>query len=137
MESESPIKDGRVLRISHVEPQDAAEMVAYVDRAGGESDFLSFGEGESGSSVEDAEKGIASLEGGQHNFALKGWWAGRSFRCAGSHGRSDRAFVTSDSSALPWRGRAGVGGRETDVPRDVRCRAPSWGYESGPPSTLR
>jgi RimJ/RimL family protein N-acetyltransferase len=72
MEYEGRIKDGRSLRIAHVETRDAAETVAYVNRVSGESDFLTFGLDEFGVSVEDEEKFIASLEGGGFNFALKG-----------------------------------------------------------------
>ncbi len=72
MTFESHLNDGRELLISHVEPRDAAEIVAYVNRVSGESDFLTFGGGEFGISVEDETKFIADLEGGLHNFMLKG-----------------------------------------------------------------
>jgi RimJ/RimL family protein N-acetyltransferase len=72
MEYERRIKDGRSLRIAHVERTDAAEMVAYVNRVCGESDFGTFGLGEFEMTVADEEKFIDGLDGGQFNFMLKG-----------------------------------------------------------------
>jgi len=72
MEFERRIKDGRSLRVSHVERTDAAEMVAYVTRVCGESDYLTFGLGEFEMTVQDEEKFIEALEGGRFNFMLKG-----------------------------------------------------------------
>src|SRR5580658_1406389 len=72
MEFERRIKDGRTLRIAHVERTDAAEMVAYVNRACGESDYPTSGPGEFEITVADKEKFIDGLEGGRFNFMLKG-----------------------------------------------------------------
>jgi RimJ/RimL family protein N-acetyltransferase len=72
MEFEGRLADGRKLVIGHVEVDDAAELVAYVNRISGESDFLTFGSGEFGMSVEDETKFIQALDGGRFNFMLKG-----------------------------------------------------------------
>jgi RimJ/RimL family protein N-acetyltransferase len=72
MEYESRIKDGSSLRIAHVEPTDAAEMVAYVNRVCGESDYLTSGPGEFEMTVADEERFIDGLDGGRFNFMLKG-----------------------------------------------------------------
>src|SRR5258708_37364553 len=77
MAFESKIKDGRKLEITHVEPQDAAEMAAYINRVRGESDFLTSGPGELEISVEDETKFIANFEGGRFNFMLKGFVDGQ------------------------------------------------------------
>ena len=72
MELETPLKDGSRLLISHADPSDAAEIVSYVNRVSGESDFLTFGPGELGISVEGETKLIVGLDGGRFNFMLKG-----------------------------------------------------------------
>jgi len=72
MDLECRLKDGRTLHIAHAEPTDAAEIVAYVNRIGGESDFLTFGAREFGMSVEEEAQFITQLEGGRFNFMLKG-----------------------------------------------------------------
>ena len=72
MHVDTRLKDGRRLFISHARPSDAEEMVGYVIRVSGESDFLSFGAGELGLSVEDEVKFIAELEDGTSGFMLKG-----------------------------------------------------------------
>ena len=69
---EGRLKDGRTLRIGHARVEDAAELLAYARRAGGESDFLSFGAGELDMTVEDEAAFIANLEGGRHHFMLTG-----------------------------------------------------------------
>jgi RimJ/RimL family protein N-acetyltransferase len=72
MEFERHLKDGRSLRISHVRRTDAAEIVAYVNRVCGESDYLTFGLGEFEMTVQEEEKFIDALEGGRFDFMLKG-----------------------------------------------------------------
>ena len=72
MLSDTRLKDGRQLIIAHAAPADAAEIVAYVERASAETDFLTFGAGEFGITVADEEKFIASLEGGAAGFMLVG-----------------------------------------------------------------
>ena len=72
MDLQSTLKDGRALNISHARPQDAAAIVAYVDRASGESDFLTFGAGEFGMSVDDEVTFIEALDGGRFDFMLTG-----------------------------------------------------------------
>jgi RimJ/RimL family protein N-acetyltransferase len=69
---ERRIKDGRSLHIAHVERTDAAEMVAYVNRVCGESDYLTSGPSEFEITVADEEKFIDGLDGGRFNFMLKG-----------------------------------------------------------------
>ncbi len=66
------LKDGRALRIACLQPGDAAENVAYVDRVSGETDYFVFGPGESGVSVEEQERIIRQLEGNPYHFMLKG-----------------------------------------------------------------
>ena len=41
-EQSPTLKDGRNLRLSYVRPADASELVAFIQRAGDESDFLTF-----------------------------------------------------------------------------------------------
>jgi RimJ/RimL family protein N-acetyltransferase len=72
MRLESRLKDERTLLITHAEPKDAAEIVAYAVGVSGESDFLTFGPDEFGMTVADETKFIANLEGGLFNFMLKG-----------------------------------------------------------------
>jgi RimJ/RimL family protein N-acetyltransferase len=72
MELERRLADRRTLVITHAEPDDPAAIVAYVERACGESDFLTFGPGEFGISVEDETRFIAALDGGRFDFMLKG-----------------------------------------------------------------
>jgi RimJ/RimL family protein N-acetyltransferase len=72
MERVSTIKDGRELRILRVQPEDAADILVYTERVSGESDFLSFGPGEFGISLEEETKFIRSLDGGRLGFLLKG-----------------------------------------------------------------
>ena len=45
-EHEFKIKDGRVLVIREVAPEDAGAILAYLEEISGESDFLNFGPGE-------------------------------------------------------------------------------------------
>jgi RimJ/RimL family protein N-acetyltransferase len=69
---ESLLKDGSRIVVSHAEPGDAAEIVAYIERVSGESDFLTFGPGEFGITVEGERKFIADLGDGSSGFMLKG-----------------------------------------------------------------
>jgi RimJ/RimL family protein N-acetyltransferase len=71
------LKDGSRVVVSHAEPGDAAEIVAYIERVSGESDFLSFGPGEFGLTVEDERKFITALGGGRSGFMLKGVVGGK------------------------------------------------------------
>jgi len=77
MPFETRLKDGRTLLVDHAVPADAAQIVAYVEQASGESDFLSFGAGEFGISVDDEVNFIASLGAGRSGFMLKGVLAGQ------------------------------------------------------------
>jgi len=72
MKTEMKMKDGRVLTIRNAEVADAAAMVDYVNMVSGESDNLSFGQGEFGISVEDEMKYVAGLNDGNFNFMLLG-----------------------------------------------------------------
>ena len=72
MLSERGLRDGRTLAVAHARPQEAAEVVAYVEGVSAESDFLTFGPGEFGIPVDDEVRFIAGLEGGQTGFMLLG-----------------------------------------------------------------
>lgn len=72
MERVITIKDGRELRVVRVQPEDAGDILAYTERVSGESDFLSFGPGEFGISLEEETKFLRSLDGGRLGFFLKG-----------------------------------------------------------------
>lgn len=54
------LKNGQVLVIREAEKKDAAQVIEYVERIAGETDFLTFGPGEFNMSVEDEEKFIES-----------------------------------------------------------------------------
>ncbi len=71
MKFESHLADGRKLVIQHAEPKDAAEIVGYLERVSAETDFLTFGAGEFGLSVNDETKFIDELRGGRFNFMLE------------------------------------------------------------------
>jgi len=73
----SPLRDGRTVVISRARPPDAAAIVAYVEQVAGESDFLTFGAGEFGISIEDEERFIADLADGQKGFMLTAVVEGR------------------------------------------------------------
>ena len=111
----APLEDARTLVVAHAAPADAA-IVAYVERVSSESDYLTFGPGEFGISVDDETKSIASLADGSAGFMLKGTVDGvivstctlmhprRSrVRHVGVFGRGPRRF----SSPLPC-GRGGA-----------------------------
>jgi RimJ/RimL family protein N-acetyltransferase len=72
MDRETRLRDGRTLHVAHAQPADAADIVAYVERASGESDYLTFGVGEFGITADDEAKFIAGLEGGRFDFMLAG-----------------------------------------------------------------
>ena len=54
---ERELRDGRTVLLRQAEPEDAAAVIAYVHRTSGESDNLTFGEGEF-EVTEEAEVGI-------------------------------------------------------------------------------
>jgi RimJ/RimL family protein N-acetyltransferase len=69
---EYALRDGRVLAISQVGTDDAADVVAYIDQVGGETDFLTFGPGEYELTVSEEEEFIRRLRNGRFNLMLKG-----------------------------------------------------------------
>jgi len=77
MRFESLLKDGNRVVVSHAESGDAAEIVAYIERVSGESDFLTFGPGEFGMTVDDERKFISDLGDGRSGFILKGVVGGK------------------------------------------------------------
>jgi RimJ/RimL family protein N-acetyltransferase len=72
MTDQHTLKDGRVLRVSDVSPDDATDIVDYVDRVGAETDFLSFGPGEFELTVAREEAFIERFLRGRVNVMMKG-----------------------------------------------------------------
>ena len=66
------LKDGSRVVVSHAEPADAAEILASIEGVSVESDFLTFGPGEFGITVEDEARFITNLGDGRSGFMLKG-----------------------------------------------------------------
>jgi RimJ/RimL family protein N-acetyltransferase len=62
------LKDGRPVRFDHVHERDAGASLEYVEEVSGETDFLSFGPGEFGKSVEEQAAYFKSL--GDHELGL-------------------------------------------------------------------
>ena len=56
----SSLKDGRLAVIREAEPLDAGELISFINRVGGESDYLTFGAG--GFSLTEAEEAKALSE---------------------------------------------------------------------------
>lgn len=50
------LSNGKILTIRQAKPEDAAMMLEYLNKLGGESDYLTFGEGEFNLSVEQEAK---------------------------------------------------------------------------------
>ena len=55
------LKNGKELIIRGATVEDAAEMVKYVEQVGGESDYLTFGPGETTMTIEDEKSFIQSM----------------------------------------------------------------------------
>ncbi len=64
------LADGRTLAISEPRKEDARRIHVYVERVAGETDFLSFGPGDSGKTVSDLEKGIDDMAKAPNEIAL-------------------------------------------------------------------
>ena len=60
---ENKLKNGEVLLIKEVQKKDAAQVLEYIDKVAGETDFLRFGPGEFNMSLEDEEKFIETVPG--------------------------------------------------------------------------
>jgi RimJ/RimL family protein N-acetyltransferase len=79
------LRDGRVLTIGLMDERDAEEVVAYIDRVGGETEFLTFGPGEYDLTVAQEEEFLRRLQGGRFNFLLKGVLDGQIVSTASIH----------------------------------------------------
>lgn len=55
------LDDGSVVRIRRAEVNDAKDLLDYINKAGGESDFLTFGQGEFGRDVKEEENYIKHI----------------------------------------------------------------------------
>ena len=56
------LRDGQVVTIRSVVPEDAAKILEYVDRVSGETDYLAQGRGELGWTLEDNKKINAGIQ---------------------------------------------------------------------------
>ena len=64
------LKNGIGVTIREAESKDAEKMIAFYNRVGGESDFLSFGEGEFLRPVSEYEVFLASVKQEQNSFIV-------------------------------------------------------------------
>lgn len=71
-----PLADGRLVAISKVHEDDAAAVVAYADVTAGETDFLTYGPGEFGASVQAEAAFIRTLDDEQRGLFLKATFDG-------------------------------------------------------------
>jgi len=77
------LKNGKDLLIRKAEKEDAAELIAYLNKVGGESDNLLFGENEFGMTVEQEESFIESINNSPTSVLLAGEVDGKII-CVGS-----------------------------------------------------
>ncbi len=69
-EIEKKTKNGLSVIIREAKPEDARELVNYVESSSGESDFLSFGPGEFGISVEEERKFLQEYKESEYKVYL-------------------------------------------------------------------
>ena len=66
-----PLRDGRQATVRYASEHDAAAIVAYVEAIAGESDFLTFGPGDFGMTVEQEVEFLKSLADRSKGMMLK------------------------------------------------------------------
>ncbi len=65
------LKNGQVLVIREAQKKDASEILEYVNKMAGETDYLTFGQGEFNVSLEDEEKFLENcVESSNHFFIV-------------------------------------------------------------------
>ena len=65
------LKNGQVLVIREAQKKDAAGILEYVDKMAGETDYLTFGQGELNVSLEEEEKSLENcVESSNHFFIV-------------------------------------------------------------------
>lgn len=70
---EKPLKNGRVLLLREAEPEDAENILAFLNCVGGESDYLLFGRDEFTMSPEQERRLIAGLQRQENSLMLLGF----------------------------------------------------------------
>jgi RimJ/RimL family protein N-acetyltransferase len=76
------LSDGTVATLSLVEESDAALVLDHLEQLGGETDYLTFGPGELGLTLEQQSAYIAGLQDGASGFIVKAQIAGALAGCA-------------------------------------------------------
>jgi RimJ/RimL family protein N-acetyltransferase len=77
LREEFVLTNGEVATVSFVEEPDAAEVLNHLEQLGAESDYLTFGPGELGLTVEAQTAYIAGLQDGTCGFIIKAQVAGQ------------------------------------------------------------
>ena len=89
-EKQTVLKDGTVLSIRRVREDDAEKMIDYMNRVGGESDFLTFGKDECRFTVEQEKQFLRNLDGNSSSFFLAGF-IGNELACSANIAASGKA----------------------------------------------
>jgi len=85
------LKSGKSIIIREGNGNDASRVIEYIERVAGESDYLTFGEGEFNTSIEEEARFIEACRKNQNSLFLIAEWRGEIIGCltfsGGNHNR--------------------------------------------------